>query len=312
VSAGTERGWEPFGVPAEEWDNGTGPAAGKAAGPRVLNLTFGKPKGGRDRAGTWLRVAMAALALLAAATATVSYAAQYQLVRAVKTTAAAAIAALQAGIPDAGALVFAALGIALALHGKRALRARALNLLCVGISVAMNAIAAAPGPRSLAVWVMPAVLYALASDTLILVVRAQAIARQRELDEALADDQLSPAAILGALCLWLLRLALAPWSTLAGFRRWVIEDVPVAPGRRVLPAPSVAALAAAPSPGSAATSTPRRPRSRGGGRRGPGRDWASLSAGYQARLTGAGITREAYEAGADISAARGHQGGSAS
>ena len=35
------------------------------------------------------------------------------------------IAALEAAIPDAAALVFASLGIALALHGSRAMRARA-------------------------------------------------------------------------------------------------------------------------------------------------------------------------------------------
>ena len=32
--------------------------------------------------------------------------------------------------------------------------------------------------------------------------------------------------------MWLLRLALAPASTLAGFRAWVLEECPVAPGRR--------------------------------------------------------------------------------
>jgi hypothetical protein len=38
--------------------------------------------------------------------------------------------------------------------------------------------------------------------------------------------------------LWLLRLALAPASTLAGFRAWVLAECPVAPGRRTLsPAP---------------------------------------------------------------------------
>ena len=42
------------------------------------------------------------------------------------------VAALEAAIPDAAALVFACLGIALALHGRRALRARALNLASVG------------------------------------------------------------------------------------------------------------------------------------------------------------------------------------
>ena len=54
---------------------------------------------------------------------------------------------LEAAIPDTAALVFASLGIALALHGRRALRARALNLASVAASVLMNALAAAPGWR---------------------------------------------------------------------------------------------------------------------------------------------------------------------
>ena len=60
--------------------------------------------------------------------------------------------------------MFACLGIALALHGRRAIRARALNLAAVGTSVFMNAIAAAPGWRNLAIWAMPPIAYALASD----------------------------------------------------------------------------------------------------------------------------------------------------
>ena len=70
--------------------------------------------------------------------------------------------------------------------------------------------------------------YALASDTLISVVRVR---RQYHADEAA-----TPLAILGGLLLWLLRLALAPASTLAGFRAWVLAECPVAPGRRA-PAP---------------------------------------------------------------------------
>jgi hypothetical protein len=38
--------------------------------------------------------------------------------------------------------------------------------------------------------------------------------------------------VAGGLVLWLLRLCLAPASTLAGFRAWVLEECPVAPGRR--------------------------------------------------------------------------------
>ena len=170
------------------------------------------------------------LCVLAAAAAAVSFTAQYRMVY--TTRQLAVVAALEAAIPDAAALVFACLGIALALHGRRALRARTLNLASVGTSVFMNAIAAAPGWRNLAIWAMPPVAYALASDTLIGVVRAWAIARHQHLGAALAADAATPLAVLGGLVLWLLRLALAPASTLAGFRAWVLEECPVAPGRR--------------------------------------------------------------------------------
>jgi hypothetical protein len=129
---------------------------------------------------------MAGLAVLAGAAAVVSYQAQYQLVAGYKH--APVVAAVQAAIPDVAALVFASLGIALALHGRRAVRARALNVAAVGTSVAMNALAAAPGWRALAVWVLPPVAYALASDTLIGVVRAWAIARQEQRGQRLAGE----------------------------------------------------------------------------------------------------------------------------
>ena len=189
----------------------------------------------RDRSGLWLRNAAAGLGVLAAAAAAVSFTAQYRMAESARHLPA--IAALEAAIPDAAALVFASLGIALALHGRRALRARALNLAAVGTSVFMNVLAAGPGWRNLAIWALPPVAYALASDTLIGVVRAQALALHQHLGTALAADAPTPLAILGALALWLLRLALAPASTLAGFRAWVLEECPVAPGRRARPAP---------------------------------------------------------------------------
>jgi hypothetical protein len=205
--------------------------------PRVIH--FGAHA---DRSGLWLRNAVAALGVLAAAAAVVSFTAQYQMIFTARRLAL--IAALEAAIPDAAALVFASLGIALALHGRRALRARVLNVASVAVSVFMNAIAAAPGWRALAIWAMPPVAYALASDTLIGVVRAWVIARHQALNIRLADDQLTPLAVLAGLMLWLLRLALAPASTLTGFRRWVIEECPVAPGRRLAtrqPAPAISA-----------------------------------------------------------------------
>jgi len=206
-----------------------GPVAGKVSGA-------GWDDPGQDRSGLWLRNAAAGLCVLAAAAAAVSFTAQYRMVDA--TRHLAVVAALEAAIPDAAALVFACLGIALVLHGRRALRARALNLVSVGASVFMNAIAAAPGWRNLAIWAMPPVAYALASDTLIGVVRV----RHRQL----ADDTPTPLAVLGGLALWLLRLALAPASTLTGFRAWVLAECPVAPGRR------------APAPGPAPAPDPRK------------------------------------------------------
>jgi hypothetical protein len=189
------------------------------------------------------------LCALAAAAAAVSFTAQYRMVEA--TRHLVVVAALEAAIPDAAALVFACLGIALAVHGRRALRARALNLASVAASVFMNAIAAAPGWRNLAIWAMPPVAYALASDTLIAVVRT----RHQQTAAAPAGDAATPLAILGGLILWLLRLTLAPVSTLAGFRAWVLEQCPVAPGRR---AARPASPSAADGPGEGEGTVPRK------------------------------------------------------
>ena len=205
-----------------------------AAAPDTGQLTGDRPRwsaSGRDHSGIWLRNAATGLCLLAAAAAVVSFTAQYRMVDA--TRRLAVVAGLEAAIPDAAALVFACLGIALALHGRRAIRARALNLASVAASVFMNAIAAAPGWRNLAIWAMPPIAYALASDTLIGVVRT----RRQHLTAARRRETATPLAILGGLILWLLRLALAPASTLAGFRAWVLEECPVAPGRRAAPPP---------------------------------------------------------------------------
>jgi hypothetical protein len=202
-----------------------------------LALTTGVPGTGPspspqlapDPSALWLRTAATGLGVLAAAAAAVSFTAQYRMVNA--TRHLPAIAALEAAIPDAAALVFASLGIALALHGRRALRARALNLASVAASVAMNTLAAEPGWRNLAIWTLPPVAYALASDTLITVLRTRALTRRH-----LAPGT-TPLAALSRLALWLLRLALAPASTLAGFRAWVLAQCPLTPAPGPGPSP---------------------------------------------------------------------------
>ena len=121
------------------------------------------------------------------------------------------------------------------------------------------------GWRDMAIWVMPAAVYALASDTLIGVVRAWALARMRPGQRSLAGEEVTPLAVAGAALLWLLRLALAPVSTLTGFRRWVVEECPVAPGRTPAPAAPAAPLALLPRE---PAPPPRRSRSRADGRPG--------------------------------------------
>src|ERR1022692_2342469 len=177
-----------------------------ADGVRVIDLAV--PASGRERPARWLTVSMVSLGIVAAASAVVSYSAQYWMVFAAKDVAP--VAALEAGIPDVAALIFATLGIALALNGKRAIRARFLNIGALATSVGMNVLASGPGWRDLAIWAMPPVAYALASDTAIGVVRAWTIARQEAMREALADAEATPLAVLGGLFLWLLRLTLAP------------------------------------------------------------------------------------------------------
>jgi hypothetical protein len=198
--------------------------------PVLTNIRVAGREKAKDRSGAWLRAAMVALGILSATAAVVSYQAQYKLIFAFK--AVKVIALLQAGIPDVASLVFASLGIALALSGKRALRARALNVASVATSVAMNLLAAGHGWKALSVWALAPVAYAVTSDTLIGVLRAYTVARQRELNADLADDERTVLDVLGRFALWTLRLVLAPPSTLRGFRTWVVEEAPVAPGRK--------------------------------------------------------------------------------
>jgi hypothetical protein len=84
------------------------------------------------------------------------------------------------------------------------------------------------------------------------------------MNEALADEGTSPLGIVGGLVLWTLRLILAPVSTLSGFRSWVLDERPVAPGRRASTASPVSAARLTPNPGTA-ISGPRARRTPGPG-----------------------------------------------
>jgi hypothetical protein len=172
---------------------------------------------------------------------------------------------------DSAAVIFAVLAVAQARLGRPARIERALNLGCALGSMLMNVLGADLGsPRSIAVYVLPPVLYAAGSDRLISVVRRQALSRQDD-----TESQRSVWHVAGVAVLYLLRFLLAPPSTATGMRRWVLASAPV-PG-----APIVAALTAAPEPPvSAAIPAPQKPRRQPSGRRGESKS-AQLIGAYE-------------------------------
>jgi hypothetical protein len=91
--------------------------------------------------------------------------------------------------------------------------------------------------------VLPALLYAATSDTLVVEIQQRVLDRRGRTDTqaTLAGLVGKLARAVGGVLLWLLRLVLAGRSTLGGLRQWVVETVPVAPGRRAVAKVGVAA-----------------------------------------------------------------------
>lgn len=221
--------------------------SGEGRAVQVYNLRYlpkwwpnqGSDGGGdarkRDVAGGLLLGGASLLLLaLAAAQGYVSFRAQYTFIHEIKRENTASM--LEALGLDAGAVIFALLALALARLGRPAIVERTLNLACVAGSLTMNAMSADfTSVKSIAVWTLPAVLYAAGSDRVIAVVRRRALARMpgagRDVSP-LAAALAATAAVMKGIGLWLLRLVLAPQSTLGGFRAWVVDEAPVAPGRR--------------------------------------------------------------------------------
>ena len=213
----------------------------------------------RDRPGVWLQCAAGGLCVLAGAAAAVSFTAQYRLVYAARRLAL--VAGLEAAIPDAAALVFACLGVALALHGRRAIRARVLNVAVGGrerVHERDRGRAGLAGPGGL-------------GDAAGRLRAGQRHADRRrprlgdrpppEPAAGLADEEATLLAVLGGLLLWLLRLGWPRPPRWPGSARWVIEECPVAPGRRAArPAPAAEPV---PEP-NAAAAAPRGSGPRGG------------------------------------------------
>ena len=165
-----------------------------------------------------LAVASGVLLLLAAAQAYASWRAQYVFVD--KARRAPLASGLEAAGLDTAAVIFALLGLAHARMGRPARIERILNVACALGSMVMNVLAADLGsPRSVAVYVLPPVLYAACSDRLIAVAGS-----------AVGVRETSRWRVAGAAAPYLLRLVLAPPSTARGLRRWVLAATPLPGG----------------------------------------------------------------------------------
>jgi hypothetical protein len=131
--------------------------------------------------------------------------------------------ALEAIGLDSAAVIFAILGIALARLGRPARIERVLVAACSLGSMLMNLLGAdLASPRSVAVYVMPPVLFATGADRLIAVIRRSALGPDED-----DDSQRSSWRVAGRAAMYGLRFVLAPPSTATGVRRMLLLATPL-------------------------------------------------------------------------------------
>ncbi len=201
----------------------TPPAASRRPSAHAAHAASGRA---RDRSADLTgRLLIAAtcvlLAALAAAMGVTSFHAQFTYVFAAKRQWVPSV--LEAAGLDAGAVIFSLLGIAVARSGRRAVTERALVVACALGSCGMNALNADLGsPRSVAVYAMPPVLFALASDRLTAVVRTVALGQAGE-----PGDQRSAWAAAGRGLLYVLRFTVDAAGTSRGVRQAILNAAPL-------------------------------------------------------------------------------------
>jgi hypothetical protein len=233
-------------MPGFELPAGHTSAQANANGHVVITKPSAMPRlGWLDAGGLLIAGACILLAALAVAMGITSFHAQYAYIYATKHQQLPSV--LEALGLDCGAVIFSLLGISLARLGRRAVVERVLVVACALGSCGMNALSADLGsPRSVAVWALPPVLFALTSDRLVAVIRRAALGR-------LADDESQRSAwrLAGTAALYLLRLLVAPPSTAKGARQALLNATP-------LPASDSPQLQGAAPAGLAARPRPRR------------------------------------------------------
>jgi uncharacterized protein DUF2637 len=220
-----------------------GPAPGPALHPVPgaaghVPVRVGRWGSSRRPGSVLVAVATGLLFLLGVGLFAVSLDAQYRYVFHAKHQSAASW--VEALALDLGMAVFSLLALGLARAGQPARAERGLILACAAASGVMNFAAADDSsPKSVLAYVLPPVFLAVVADRVVSVVRRH----------ALGENERSPWRAAAPLAAYAVRLVLAPPSTAAGLRRWLLLKTP-------LPAPQ-------PS-----TAAPTR-RKAIGGRRGP-------------------------------------------
>jgi hypothetical protein len=167
------------------------------------------------------------LGLLAGGLFVVTLNAQYKYVFAAKGQPLPSM--IEAGALDAGMVVFSLLALGLAMAGKPARIERALIVVCAIASAGQNYAAAdVTSPRSVAAYVVPSLFLALVTDRCVAVLRRHVLGAAERSVWGTAGRSLAFAVkSLAVVLLYLLRLVLAPASTTAGLRRWVLVLTPL-------------------------------------------------------------------------------------
>jgi hypothetical protein len=167
------------------------------------------------------------LAVLALATFYVSFRAQFTFMYAVKHQDLPAL--IEALIADVAMVICSLLALGMACAGQSAKVARLLVVVFAGLSAGMNYLAADVSSfRSVAVYVMPPVVFAVCTDQTVAVIRRHGL--------GIAEDSawtvlgrlvLAVVRLTGIILLYSLRLALAPAETATGLRRLVLNAAPL-------------------------------------------------------------------------------------
>ena len=167
------------------------------------------------------------LAVLALATFYVSFRAQFTFMYAVKHQDLPAL--VEALIADVAMVVCSLLALGMACAGQPAKVARLLVVVFAGLSAGMNYLAAdVTSVRSVAVYVMPPVVFAVCTDQVVAVIRRHGLGIAEDSAWAVMGRlALAAVRLAGIILLYGLRFILAPAQTARGLRRMVLNAAPL-------------------------------------------------------------------------------------